>query len=93
MASVPTAKLEVVQTAIDEDSGTAVQPAIAALLEVKLTVPVGVGGPDGLTVAVIVTASPNVEGLGELVTDVVLPSGLTTCGTTLEMLLAKVDEP
>ena len=41
--------------------------------EVKPTVPVGAGGPEGPTVAVIVTAAPKVDGLGELVTDVVLP--------------------
>ena len=94
MASVPTASVEVVQTAVSEEvSGTAVQPEIAVAFEVKLTVPVGAGGPDGLTVAVMVTASPNVEGLGELVTVVVVLSGLTTCGTVLEVLPARVAEP
>ncbi len=48
------------------------QPEIAVPLEVKLTVPVGMGGPAGPTVAVIVTDCPDIEGLGELVTDVVL---------------------
>ena len=79
MASVPTASVEVIQTAVsDEVSGTAVQPEIAVPFDVKLTVPVGAGGPAGLTVAVMVTTSPNVEGLGELVTAVMLLPGLTT---------------
>jgi hypothetical protein len=65
-----------VQTAVrDELNSTAVQPEIAVPLEVKLTVPVGVGGPAGPTVAVMVTSSPTVEGLGELVTAVVLGGG------------------
>ena len=94
MASVPTASVEVVQTAVSEEvSGTAVQPEIALPFEVKLTVPVGAGGPEGLTVAVMVTNSPNVEGLGELVTVVVVLPGLTTCGTVLEVLPARVPEP
>ena len=79
------------QTAIDEDSDSAVQPEIAVPFEVKPTVPVGVGGPEGLTVAVMVTSSPDVEGLGELITEVVLPSGFTTtCDTALEVLRANV---
>src|ERR1019366_262368 len=90
MASVPTASVEVIQTAVSDDSGTAVQPEIAVPFEVKLTVPFAAGGPAGLTVAVMVTASPNMEGLGELVTDVVVLPGLTTCGTVLEVLPASV---
>ena len=95
MASVPTARVEVIQTAVsDEPSGTAVQPEIAVPFDVKLTVPVGAGGPAGLTVAVIVTASPNMEGLGELVTEVVLLPGITTtCITVLEVLEASVPDP
>ena len=70
---MPTANAEVVHTAVrDELSITAVQPEIATAFEVKLTVPVGVGGPAGPTVAVMVTNSPDVEGLGESVTVVVL---------------------
>jgi len=92
--SVPTASDEVIQTAVsDEDSGTAVQPEIPVPLELKPTVPVGSGGPDGPTVAVMVTDCPKVEGLGELVTEVVLPTGLTTCCTVLEVLGARVLEP
>ena len=63
-------------TAVSEEpSSTAVQPEIAAPLDVKLTVPVGAGGPAGPIVAVMVTSSPKVEGLGELVTEVVLGGG------------------
>ena len=76
MASVPSASVEVVHTAVrDELSGTAVQPEIAVPFDVKLTVPLGVGGPGGPTVAVMVTNSPNIDGLGELVTVVVLLPG------------------
>src|SRR5689334_4763497 len=76
MTSVPTANPLVVQTAVrDEPNITALQPAIAVPLEVKLTVPVGNGGPAGPTVAVMVTNSPNVDGLGELVTEVMLGGG------------------
>ena len=64
------------QTAVrDEPNSTAVQPEIAVPLEVKLTVPVGMGGPAGPTVAVVVTSCPDMEGLGELVTEVVLGKG------------------
>jgi hypothetical protein len=56
--------------AISEFSGTAVQPEIPVPLEVKLTVPVGIGGPEGLTVAVRVTSCPTSDGFGVLVTTV-----------------------
>ena len=68
------------------------QPEIAVPFEVKLTVPVGCGGPEGPTVAVMVTDCPAVEGFGELVTVVVLP-GCTTCVTVFEVLPASVGEP
>jgi len=75
IASVPTARVEVIQTAVsDEPSGTEVQPEIAVPFEVKLTSPVGIGGPAGPTVAVRVASSPTIEGLGELVTEVVGPA-------------------
>ena len=54
---------------------TEVQPEMAVPFDVKPTVPVGIGGPAGPTVAVIVTCCPKVEGLGELVTVVVLGGG------------------
>jgi hypothetical protein len=52
MASVPTGRADVKQCAIPEFNTTAVHPEIAVPLELKLTVPVG---PEGVTVAVIVT--------------------------------------
>ena len=77
MASVPTARAEVIHPAVsDEASGTSVQPGIAVPSEVKLTLPVGAGGPAGPTVAVMLTSSPTIEGLGELVTEVVLMGAL-----------------
>ena len=80
MASVPTASVEVIQTAVsDEVSGSAVQPEIAVPFDVKLTVPVGAGGPAGATVAVKVTGSPKVEGFWLEVTVVVEAPGFTTC--------------
>ena len=79
--------------AIEDESGTAVQPVIAVPLDEKATVPVGAGGPLGPTVAVMVTDSPETEGLGALVTVVVLAARLTTCITVLEVLGASVLEP
>ena len=50
----------------------------------KVTVPVGVG-PAELTVAVIVTASPDVDGLGLELTVVVDGYGLTVCDSAFAM--------
>src|SRR5262249_58374545 len=47
-------------------------PSVAAPSK-KVTVPVGVPDPDGVTVAVKVTDCPNTEGLTDEVTDVVVP--------------------
>jgi hypothetical protein len=41
----------------------------------------------------MVTVSPNMEGLGELVTVVWLLTGCTTCGTVFEVLPARVADP
>ena len=76
MASVPTASAEVVHTAVFELRGTALQPEIPVPFEVKPTVPVGAGGPEGDTVAVMVTCCPMVEGLGALVTAVMVIVGI-----------------
>ena len=93
MVSVPTGNADVAQTAVrDDESVTDVQPEIAEPFDVKPTVPVGVGGPAGPTVAVMVTFCPGAEGLGELVTVVVL-AGRTTCTTVFEVLPASVTEP
>ena len=71
-------------TAVPEVSVTFPQPEISVPFEVKPTTPVGVGGPPGVIVAVIVTCCPPVEGLGELITVVVLASRFTTCRTVFE---------
>jgi hypothetical protein len=73
----------VVQLAVREDeSAIAEQPVIALPFDVKLTVPVGIGGPAGVTVAVNVADSPTVEGFMLEVTVVLDPSPvLTTCDT------------
>jgi hypothetical protein len=61
--SVPTVNAVVVQAAVcDEVSVTAAHPVMVAPFEVKATVPVGAGGPAGVTVAVNVTEAPAVEG-------------------------------
>jgi hypothetical protein len=83
MASVPTANAAVEQVAICADERlTAVQPLMAAPFEVNTTVPVGVGGPAGETVAVNVTESPTVEGFRleiRAVVVAVLEALFTTC--------------
>jgi hypothetical protein len=67
-----------VQTAVrEEDSVIAEQPEIAVPFEVKPTVPVGVGGPAGDTVAVNTTDWPEVDGSRLEVTVVV--EDATTC--------------
>ncbi len=91
MASVPTASDEVTHCAVPELSVTAVQPEMALPFEVKPTVPVG--GPAGVILAVMVTCSPLVEGLGALATVVCVRSRFTTCMTVFEVLRAKVDDP
>jgi hypothetical protein len=65
---------------------------MAVPLEVKLTVPVGSGGPEGPTLAVMVTDCPTVEGFGVLVTVVVVP-GWTTCVTVFEVLPSSGGKP
>ena len=52
-----------------------------------------VGGPAGVILAVMVTCSPLVEGLGELATVVWVRSRFTTCITVFEVLGARVDDP
>src|ERR1039458_10056783 len=93
MASVPTASVEVVQTAIScEVRGTAVQPEIATPFEVKLTVPVGVGAPEGPTVAVRVTSCPSSEGFGVLVTTVVVEGGGVNLKIVPRLLVPRSEE-
>jgi hypothetical protein len=80
MDSVPTGKTDVVQVAVREaERVTAEHPEMAVPFDVKPTVPVGVGGPAGATVAVNVTDSPEVDGFALDVTVVVEVAWLTTC--------------
>ncbi len=73
IACVPIASTDVVHAAVGvlppPASAIAVQPAIAAPLSANCTRPVGALP---VTVAVSVTAAPNVAGLAELVTAVVV---------------------
>src|ERR671926_342487 len=78
MAWLPTASDEVVNVATPPES-TALPSAVAP--SVKLTVPLAV---DGVTVAVNVTGWPNVDGLDDDVSVVVVavwpsPGGFTIC--------------
>ena len=73
IAFVPTGNAEVAQVAVrDEVSVTVEQPLMVVPSEVKLTVPVGTGGPAGVTVALKVTDWPKVEGFGLEVNAVVV---------------------
>ena len=56
----------------EEERVTAEHPVMVVPFAVKATVPVGLGDPEGLTVAVKVTVSPRVEGLAEEVRAVVV---------------------
>jgi hypothetical protein len=59
----------------------------------NVTLPVGVPGPLEPTVAVKVTAWPNVEGLADVVTEVVVDDLLTTWLTDGEVLPVKFVSP
>ena len=80
MLCVATASDPVVQAAVLllplPVSATALQPLIELAPSLKLTLPVGA---KPVTVAVNVTFAPNVDGLSELATPVVLVPLLTTC--------------
>jgi hypothetical protein len=76
--SVPTVSDSVVHAAVrDALSGTAEHPVMVVPLEVNATVPVGSGGPTGVTVAVKVTGWPSVDGF-LLETTVVVEADLST---------------
>ena len=76
MARLPTLRLAVVQVAAPLVKAVAVQPVIATLSAVKLTVPVGVGVPP--TVVVKVTLWPTVLGLRLLVNATAPPVNTAT---------------
>ncbi len=70
-----------------EVSATAEQPLIAVPFELNETVPVGVGGPVGVMVAVKVTDCPAVEGFkldARVVAEAVL---FTTCDNAALLLV------
>ena len=76
--SVPLGKMVVVHAAVrDALSGTAEHPVRFVPVEVNATVPVGSGGPTGVTVAVKVTGWPSVDGF-LLETTVVVEAALFT---------------
>ena len=61
---------------------------------VKVTVPgIGTGGYCGMTVMVMVTGWPKIEGLGEAVTIVVVVAGTTNCRRTGDVLLRVPPSP
>src|ERR1700737_4986811 len=62
MLSVPAVSAVVVHAAVPELTVTAEQPLMVVPFELNATVPVGVGGPAGPTVAVKVTDCPTVDG-------------------------------
>ena len=88
MESVPTTSEVVAQAAVPEElRATAMQPGMVVLPEVKVTVPVGVGGPAGAIVAVKVTVAPAAEGFGLDTSDVVETSWFTTCDNAALVLV------
>jgi hypothetical protein len=66
-------------------SVTAEQPDMVVPFAVKATVPVGTGGPAGVTVAVNVTAVPAVDGF-RLDVSAVAEAAVAACVTTLDVL-------
>ena len=85
--SVPTARAVVAHAAVREEvSVIAEQPLIAVPFELNETVPVGVGGPAGVIVAVKVTDLPAVDGF-RLDTSVVVEAALTTCDSVALVLV------
>ena len=77
---VPTGNEVVAQAAVPEEArAIATQPGMVVPLEVRVTVPVGVGGPAGIIVAVRVTDAPRVAGFKLEATAVVEVAWFTTC--------------
>lgn len=86
--SVPIGSSVVVHCAVLEVlTATAPQPDIAEPLDLNSTVPVGVGGPAGETVAVKITDVPNVDGFrpDAIETDEL---NFTTCESPVLLLAA-----
>jgi hypothetical protein len=88
IASVPPTSWVVAQAAVrEEDTAIAEQPEIAVPLERNTTVPVGVGGPTGLIVAVSVTGWPAVEGFKLDTTAVAEAAWFTICDNAALVLV------
>lgn len=78
-----------VHTAIREAvTATAEHPLMVVPFELKATVPVGVGGPEGVIVAVKVTDAPGFDGF-TLDTIVVVEAALFTTCDKVALLLAR----
>ncbi len=86
--SVPTASKLVTHTAVRKElSTTPPHPEMAVPFELNETVPVGVGGPEGVIVAVNVTDLPAVDGF-KLDTRIVVEAALfTTCDNAALVLV------
>jgi hypothetical protein len=88
IGDVPTGSEVVVQAAIFEEvTAIAAQPETVVPPEVKVTVPVGVGGPAGEIVAVRVTDAPRVAGLRLEARLVVEAAWFTTCDKAAPVLV------
>lgn len=92
MVCVPTAKLDLVIMAWCVEALSAAVPMTVAP-SLKLTVPVGLPGNAGVTVAVRVRAVPWVDGLLEDRRAVVLLALFTCSLTLLEVLAPNLGEP
>jgi hypothetical protein len=78
--NVPTGNEVVAQAAVPEEvRAIAAHPVMDLPPEVKVTVPVGVGGPAGIIVAVRVTDAPRVAGFKLEASVVAEVAWFTTC--------------
>jgi hypothetical protein len=88
IVSVPVASAVVVHDAVCDDTATAEHPVMAVLPASNATVPVGVGGPAGLTVTVKITGWPAVDGF-MLETMVVVDAALVTTSDSVVLVLVR----
>ena len=88
MEFVPTGNEVVAQAEVPEEvRAIAAQPGMVVPPEVKVTVPVGVGGPAGVIVAVRFTDVPRVEGFRLEARLVVEAAWFTTCDNAALVLV------
>src|ERR1700680_3425296 len=90
MECVPPVSVDVVNVAFPALSATV---ASVVALSLKVTIPVGVPEVAAVTVAVNVTAWPNVDGFSEDTTAVDVACWFTTCDNTGEVLPPKFASP